>query len=176
MKPNKNGIGSETAKLLKDCGVESECCYTNLKSTGDPHIYSKMYQNNEYKIIDKNGKGWVLDAMVSNGGLIGTGTGEERGVRIYPAYTWQDIKDNAEVFFGKENIEIRNNKDKLVISDTVNSYHLYWVRLLVKQKKYKEADLYFRENCVLIRNYDIEEIPLLTPKNNDNSKLHNSCV
>ena len=106
MKANKTHISLETAKLLKNCGVESEWGY-----------YTEAYDNySDYK-LSNNPHFW-------------------KGQPNYPAYTWQEILwENAEEFFRKEHIFFRT----IIILD------------LLQQKKYDEADKYFRDNCKLIK-------------------------
>lgn len=56
----------------------------------------------------------------------------------YPAFTWQEILwEYPQEFFGSD------TKERLTICT--------WVMYLLQQKKYEEADLYFREHCILIK-------------------------
>lgn len=56
-----------------------------------------------------------------------------------PPYSWQEILwEYPEEFFNNKYIQ----KSYTTITETILS--------LLQQKKYEEADLYFRENCILI--------------------------
>ena len=56
---------------------------------------------------------------------------------LYPAYSWQEILwEHVEEFFGKQSEE--------------NFSACAYVLCLLQQKKYQEADKYFREHCILI--------------------------
>lgn len=57
-----------------------------------------------------------------------------------PAYTWQEILwEYPEKFFRYD------YKGRI---DSTNPHYILW---LLCQKNYKEADLYFREKCILIK-------------------------
>jgi hypothetical protein len=77
MKANSTHISLETAKLLKDCKVESECGY-----------YATAHDNYETYSISENRHYW-------------------KGQPNYPAYTWQEIlwEYNKE-FFGEYSVAI----------------------------------------------------------------------
>jgi len=113
MKANKTHISLETAKLLKDCGVESEQWFVNTRLSSS---------NPDYRVSDCGGD-----------------SGSD-----YPAYTWQEILwENAEKFFGRNNGYYRlEDKHNEVAED---------ILYLLQQKKYEEADEYFRKNCILIK-------------------------
>ena len=117
MKATKTHISLETAKLLKDCGVES--CSTWVKDYDDVKGW-KVFRYGEvigeqydYGFFDKdNLHSWN---------------------EFYPAYTWQEILWD-------------NNRDFLLDDDCNH------ILILLQQKKYEEADKYFREHCMLINN------------------------
>jgi hypothetical protein len=109
MEANSTHISLETAKLLKDCKIESEYKF-----------FFDNYDKGELKCSISNNEHFLQNI-----------------VRTYPAYTWQEILwENNEVFF-------------------INPYKYDWntkiILDLLQQKKYDEADKYFRENCILIK-------------------------
>lgn len=56
--------------------------------------------------------------------------------KVYPLYSWQEILwEYSEKFLGK--------------SKEWQFYHLGKIGKLLQQKRYDEADLYFRKNCIL---------------------------
>lgn len=108
MKATKDYISLETAKLLKDCGIDSKYYYT-MWHWGNLYINQKIsFSRSEWN--------------------------------MYPSFTWQEILwENEKKFFWE--------------IDT----HLIWscqrtIFLFLTEKKYDEADKYFRENCILIKN------------------------
>ena len=123
MQATKTHISLETAKLLKDCGVESRGVFVETLVNEWNYVPIKAD-------IIVNREGYKLTTL--------------------PAYTWQEILwENAEEFFGKKYIYCGGYswaafeeypKDILTISSH-----------LLQQRKYKEADLYFREHCILIK-------------------------
>jgi hypothetical protein len=120
MKANKTHISLETAKLLKDCGVESGLWFIQ-DYRGDYKAKIEKEKNNEW------------------------------GFYYYPAYTWNEILwENAEKFFGKRDImEERNKKigqPALFFSGPEYKYHPIIILELLQQKKYQEADEYFRKH------------------------------
>ena len=129
MEATKDFISLETAKLLKDCGVESKFVYTKSGVIEyDKQGYFQYFAT--YKL---------------------------------PAYTWQEIEDNTELFFGIESYYFRKTIDFKIpqkeserikapiqgIDDFTDTEYILFLR---QQKKYKEADQYFRYNCILIKN------------------------
>ena len=112
MKATKDHISLETAKLLKDCGVESKEYYLCIG-------FYETDNTIEYYIED-----WIID--------------DESG--DHPAFTWQEILwEYNEIFFNNEYLQ----KSTTLITQTILT--------LLQQKKYEEADLYFREHCILIK-------------------------
>ena len=62
----------------------------------------------------------------------------ETNLEYYPAFTWQDILwEHAEEFFEARGYEL----------ETI----LLYILSLLRQGKHEEADIYFREHCVLIK-------------------------
>ena len=120
MEANKDHISLETAKLLKDCGVESENLFIEYK--------------NSFNIRNKTKLECLFLIHLS-------GTYN----RVYPAYTWQEILwEHAEEFFGEDYVYCGGYSlpaFKEFPKDII---------LLLQQKKYKEADEYFRKNCIFI--------------------------
>ena len=155
MKANKTHISLETAKLLKDCGVESE--YYWQESLIMSSLISDL----------RKGIGWTGNwylkeakyASIEDEDKIYEG-------HLYPAYTWGEILwENAEKFFGGDRKEIVfNGKNYSVLVEDVEPYKskepigypydnkynpTTKILKLLQQKKYKEADLYFREHTIL---------------------------
>jgi hypothetical protein len=137
MKANKTHISLETAKLLKDCGVKSEWWSVVDTITEERKIIPSP--SSKYYGIETD--------------YYCCGKGEEsrlEGKGIWDIYTWQEILwENAEKFFGKENhynVTINNLIDKNGFD-----YIATQILILLQQKKYDEADKYFRENCKLIK-------------------------
>ncbi len=67
----------------------------------------------------------------------------------YPAYTWQEILLESKTFFGEEFIAHRNWYNQLEYREYI--IHSEKLLRLLQQKKYDEADKYFRDNCKLIK-------------------------
>ena len=102
MEANKTHISLETAKLLRDCEVESEYIFVTIN----------------YEIR-------------------------------FPAYTWSEILwENAEKFFGEEYLdnEVKNIKRPRYVVISIK------ILYILQQKKYEEADDYFREHCLACQN------------------------
>ena len=113
MKANKTHISLETAKLLKDCRMESE-------------LY---FAENEGFVVEKH----KIDKSQ-----------DWKDGYFYPAYTWGEILwEYAELFFGDT-----LHHDGLI---RLYKYEIYTKEILtlLQQKKYEEADLYFREHTIL---------------------------
>lgn len=143
MKATKDHISLEAAKLLKDCGVESK------------YIFAE-YQNSQ-NIIEPTK--WECSIMKKNNtsiDFINYLSGSHN--RLYPAYTWQEILwEYAEEFFGEDEVLFENVQDfKTKISMkrflSANKLAMIEIGYLLQQKKYDEADEYFRKFCVLINN------------------------
>lgn len=127
-KANETHISLETAMLLKGCGVESKMYYVDLGVTpfepDEPYIEVWSIEPSE-DLTD--------DDIKSS----------------YPAYTWQEVLLEAKTFFGSEWIKHRDwynggeYRAYIIISEKL-------LRLL-QQKKYEEADLYFRKNTILTK-------------------------
>jgi hypothetical protein len=125
MEANSTHISLETAKLLKDCKVESEYGY-----------YATAHDNYETYSISGNRHYW-------------------KGQPNYPAYTWQEILwEYSKEFFGDEErvvwIETLTFANHLV-SETYTPGKSAYILDLLQKKEYDEADEYFRENCILIK-------------------------
>lgn len=122
MKANKKFISLETAKLLKDCGVESENTFRE-----DSRAIQII------KTIDKDNPKYLP--------VYG----------FYPAYTWQEILwEYPEEFFGSHKTqydfdEWNHTYKKAYEIETKN------ILDLLQQKEYEQADEYFVKNCVLIK-------------------------
>lgn len=68
-----------------------------------------------------------------------------------PAYTWQEILwEHAGEFFGKEIKNFVNDSYEWGMWEGC-AYHSFQILALLQQKKYNEADEYFRKNCILIK-------------------------
>jgi hypothetical protein len=136
MKANKTHISLETAKLLKDCGVGSDYAYID-EGDGYDAVLIKYWET-----IDGE---WGSCRSIVFKGII-----DNYSIEGIYAYTWQEILwENAEEFFGKENhynVTINNLIDKNGFD-----YIATQILILLQQKKYDEADKYFRENCKLIK-------------------------
>lgn len=67
-----------------------------------------------------------------------------QGIYIgYPAYTWQEILwEYPQEFFG----EVFSENIEYLVKDIIGN-----IIYLLLQKKYDEADKYFRDNCILIK-------------------------
>ena len=122
MKANKTYISLKTAKLLKDCGIWSEFVWCENEA-------NKYYIPTKPIIREKlNENAWNIP---------------------YPAFTWQEILwEYHEEFFSDRNFSYGAEYDY----DWANGNFIV-VRLLqlLQQKQYKEADKYFRDNCILIK-------------------------
>ena len=123
MKANKTHISLETAKLLKDCRMESE-------------LY---FAENEGFVVEKH----KIDKSQ-----------DWKDGYFYPAYTWGEILwENAEKFFSKESTMKERNKKigqpALFFDGPKYKYYTIILLELLQQKKYEEADLYFREHTIL---------------------------
>ena len=122
MKATKDHISLETAKLLKDCGV-----HTVVKSK---YVY---WKDNTPDCE------WVLSE-----GKYTPKTVEYK--YILRAYTWQEILwEHAEKFFGKELITF----GKYYLDQACLIHPVHLLRYL-QERKYDEADEYFRKHCILI--------------------------
>ena len=126
MKANEIHISLETAKLLKDCGVESE--------------YQFIFENTSI-YQDKGEPTWIV---IHN----------KNHIPLYPAYTWQEIEDNAELFFDNTRNYCRGDHQISKPKDCYNCCYQYEIDIeeikkLRLQKKYEEADEYFRKNSIL---------------------------
>ena len=118
MKATKDHISLETAKLLKDCDVESK-----YEWGCDGHHFcgeEEEYEENNYRVEEK----WFFSRFPEK--------------PLGPAYTWQEILwEYPDEFFG----EWESPKDN----------HEYRILDLLQHKDYSQADLYFREHCILIK-------------------------
>jgi hypothetical protein len=120
MKANHTHISLETAKLLKDCGIESKYWY--YKNHAGIFIREK---DKDKDIIEMFGHHW-------------------KDNWYYPAYTWSEILwEFPEKFFGKPFDFEDDTGDFTYHMATRDILHL------LQHKQYDEADKYFRENCIL---------------------------
>jgi len=122
MEATKDHISLETAKLLKNCGVESGSWWI---------LYKEGKRN--WEVVDRDM------------------TDPNEWTDFYPAYTWQEILwEYPEQFFSEEITDM--TIAPLGIGHYADIRHIIAsniVRLLQK-KAYNKADQYFRKNCVLI--------------------------
>ena len=123
MKTNETHTSLETGKLLKDCEI-----------------------NSKYSFIDNEGK-----YIFANNGFILLETRLINNEKeFYPAFTWQEILwEYPEKFFGENFVNPPNWWGEGVQNMQYKFATIYIFNLL-QDKKYNEADLYFRENCILI--------------------------
>jgi hypothetical protein len=147
MKANITHISLETAKLLKDCGVESQDWYCKLFIQRWDDIFEcqdiYLYIRDNIKFLSPN----------------------HDYRKLYPAYTWNEILwEYPKEFFGKKwdfvtLFDLATEKEYVPSGWKCNSLvreqyyitHTKYILHLLQQKKYNEADKYFRENCVLIK-------------------------
>ena len=126
---NETYISLETAKLLKDCGVESKMYFNSKgKTTKVKNVYKTITYVSEYDSVED----------------------EKRLIRInLPAFSWQEILwEHAEEFFP----EYKDGQDNnFAYSRSARFTILPRILELLQEKKYEEADLYFREKCILIK-------------------------
>lgn len=141
MKANKDHISLETAKLLKNCG-----------------IVSKTY----FVLTDKG----IVRLADNIGGRLYAHDDNFAGIKLtmyptYPAFTWQEILwEYPKEFFGIYTSCFEYDKEPIYqyidhnyyepIFDFDSIIHPIQIMQLLQQKKYDEADLYFREHCILI--------------------------
>ena len=120
MKANETHISLETAKLLKDCGVESKYIYYRYSDCPDGREDWHIGETKKHK-------------------------GSTLHLEEHTAYTWQEIMwEYTEEFF--EEI-----KDYFVVNPHYVEKVTREILYLLQQKKYEESDMYFRENCILIK-------------------------
>ena len=125
MEANSTHISLETAKLLKDCEIESRYFYTTNDGILDT--------NNFVNIADSFDSDFKR-TFINN---------------YYPAYTWQEILwEYPERFFWGKNFSYDAEYD----NEWANgNFIVFRLLQLLQQKEYDEADEYFRENCILIK-------------------------
>lgn len=135
MKATKDYISLETAKLLKDCRIKNK--WWSVVDTNTKKRKTIPSPSNKYYGVEKD--------YYCCGGKI-------KGKEIWDIYTWQEILwEHAEEFFGENTpVEIDGFKTNY------SSSYPYCCEILnlLQQKKYEEADLYFRKNCKLIQKND----------------------
>jgi hypothetical protein len=124
MEATKDHISLETAKLLKDCEVESKYWY--YRNHAGVFIREKDKNKN---IIEMFGHHWEDNWY-------------------YPAYTWLEIEDNCNKFFKPLDTPFNWADGYTFVLDKIRKYR--------GREDYKEADLYFRENCILIKDKYME--------------------
>ena len=156
MKATKQHISLETAKLLKDCGVESQLAY--------------IKENSQYTAVN------ILHWEVVDGEwggvrrIVFEETKDVFEIQGIYAYTWNEILwENAELFFGEEIVKVDLTDGDLCLLGGVSDcgfddmgyaeismkayvFHTTIIKNKLQKKKYEEADLYFREHCILINN------------------------
>jgi hypothetical protein len=129
MEATKDYISLETAKLLKGC-PNSNCIYIE-------NAYSQYgSKKEEYGTV-------IIERELR--------TDIYRG-KTYPAYTWQEILWEYPKEFFEETCIIKHPH--------IVDRFCYWniervteeILKNLRLKKYDEADLFFRENCILIKN------------------------
>lgn len=131
MKANSTHISLETAKLLKDCGVDSEYYYYQNEL-----IHNELF----YKIYDEH-KGM---------GIYGIECQNKMMSKCYPVYTWQEILwEYPVLFFGEKGVRSATGLTQI----PVKYYEIYPNQILhlLQQKKYDEADKYFQDHCILTK-------------------------
>lgn len=128
MKANSTHISLETAKLLKDCGVDSEYYYYQNEL-----IHNELF----YKIYNEH-KGM---------GIYGVQCQHKMMSKCYPAYTWQEILwEYPQEFFGKCSEAVIPSAG---YCDEAGCPA--YLLALLQQKKYDEADKYFQDHCILTK-------------------------
>jgi len=141
MTANQKFINLETAKLLKDCGVESEYVFSNFMGCA---------LTKEFNIECKYSKDEIKDFEDEFG---------EIGIQIYPAFTWQEIEHFSQLFFGVDDYYYARGEETKGKNDWNDEfdyvlksfeYHSIFLLKLRLENKYEEAELYFREHCILI--------------------------
>ena len=116
MKADKTYISLETAKLLKDCGIESK------------QRFSKRIDDEDIDFI-------LCESWMADNNEI---------YKSYPAFTWQEILwEYAKEFFGSKMVGY---------GEDANEKRPREILQLLQQQKYNEADFYFRQYCILIKN------------------------
>lgn len=162
MKADKNGVGLECAKLLKDCGIKSEYAYIpyNDEYTIDNIEYWEFFD-------DKYGTGreivFAKKDVTDRYTILG----------IY-APTWQEILwKYHKKFFGDQHVvfnssskEYENHEnfqtwiatkkyreDKWIMSDKKIAYKVIPQQILeeLQQEHYNQAERIFINNCILIK-------------------------
>jgi hypothetical protein len=126
MEATKDHISLETAKLLKDCGIESQ--YHFVRDRED--AVDKFFCNSSWK------EGY-------------------QGIRqydFYPAYTWGEILWEYPEKFFDEFFAKQMWRAIYLSSDYDDAGLTAEILALLQRKKYHRADQFFRNNCVLINN------------------------
>ena len=102
-----------------------------------------------YRIFDITGKGHYVFARY-----------DMIEAKEHPTYTWQEILwEHPEKFFGEGTTQECTRRGGYITRPKTIVYGNQ-VLIFLQQKKYEEADLYFRKNCILIGNdKEFEEIP-----------------
>lgn len=126
MEATKDNISLETAKLLKDYNLFSQWKYC---IGGDKC-------ETEYTLIHEDDDGASYTDR-------------------YPAYSWWDIlRKYPEKFFWHE-INSFNRAKYIWMWNWLITNNYRWccinILLLLQQKDYEQADLYFRHSCILIK-------------------------
>lgn len=148
MKATKTHISLETAKLLKDCGVESEEMFVIMETFSSTENMPNPIIVKRSRLIEKCFCWYKIDTNPLKE--------ESENYEVhYPAFTWQEILwENADIFFNEDTMmEERNKKigqSALFFDGPEYKYHSIIILELLQQKKYDEADEYFKEHCVLI--------------------------
>lgn len=155
MKANSTHISYDTNKLLRDCGcnIDSRHWFLCVDNSYIDHPHGVVFT--ELTKYDK-----AVDWARTNC---------KDSCR---AYTWMDILwEHAEEFFGYGKIDTEllychrtwtawqyGTMTELDFeSEIVPAYEFYTTNIknFLQQKKYEEADLYFREHCILIKNQEV---------------------
>ncbi len=133
MEATKDFISLETAELLKNCGIESKNYFVVI--TDNSHAVKSrgmgIYPKAESDIIKL-----TLDKAMA-----------------YPLYSWWEVLwKYADEFFGDADFGgcPKCGYDWVCDSCYAYTYHSLVILNQLQMKKYKEADEYFREHCILI--------------------------
>jgi len=128
MKATKDHISLETGRLLKNCEVKSKREF--------------RIEKEQPTVISDKGALWRKSVG-----------------KIYPCFTWQEILwEYPKEFFGEEEMTSSELSENIVPHEDCNlcsiKRNIYYTTIilgLLQQKKYEEADNYFRKHCILIK-------------------------
>ena len=130
MKATKDHISLETAKMLKNCGIEGKYFFCRLRSGSHVPLSECIWSDLSFEL----GKSYFIE----DGENIFYRDDREnpREAENIPAFTWQEIlwEYEEKLFEGGEIVK-----------------HTQKILLMIQAKLYKKADEYFREHCILIK-------------------------